>query len=348
LTPFHRNTNGDFWTTNQVRDWKVFKYTYPEFANSDGSTRAIQSAINRLYGPGATATAGSSKRTAAPEPQTYNEGDFNEDSDVVDGTVTATAAATSVPAFGADAGAGASFSFGFGFGNDGSESSEAATTSASSDAVSTAPASNTPKASSVSSRIVDAGNGTSPAFPTSTATLKDNSTPLRANNGSSYQYICNIETPRYALNGSYSVFVFNGEPENPNPLTWSEDKNLIGPAGILAQPGMTEKNIIVTMGVPLTRTLVYEYTKGNIPDLTEDSVDHYLQQKLQWRVVGPQGQEIDSTTIPGFKAQVYGSTAAKAKSEDEIPQWSEFVPLVKATEGNDHSLESVSFTDAVA
>lgn len=65
-------------------------------------------------------------------------------------------------------------------------------------------------------------------------------------------------------------------------------------------------------------------------------------------MVGPQGQEIDSTTIPGFKAQVYGSTAAKAKSEDEIPQWSEFVPLVKATEGNDLSLESVPFTDAVA
>ena len=346
LTPFHRNTNGDFWTSNQVRDWKVFKYTYPEFSNSDGSSRAIQSAVNRLYGPGATATAGSSKRSAATEPQTYGEDAFNEDSDVVDGTVTATAAATAAPAFGA--GAGASFSFGFGFGNDGSDSSEATTTSASSEAVSTAPASKAAKASTISSAIVDAGNGTSPAYPTNTATLKDNSTPLRANNGSSYQYICNIETPRYALNGSYSVFVFNGEPENPDPLTWSEDKNLIGPAGILAQPGMTGKNVIVTMGVPLTRTLVYEYTKGNIPDLTEDSVDHYLQQKLQWRVVGPQGQEIDSTTIPGFKAQVYGSTAAKKKSEDEIPEWSEFVPLVKATEGNDPSLESVSFTDAVA
>jgi tyrosinase len=127
---------------------------------------------------------------------------------------------------------------------------------------------------------------------------------------------------------------------------WSFDKNLIGPAGILAQPGMTNKNITVTMGIPLTRTLVYEYTKGTIPDLTEESVDNYLQQRLQWRVVGPQGQEIDSTTIPGFKAQVYGSTAAKQKSEDEIPQWSEFVPLIKATEGNEPSPESVSFTHA--
>ena len=340
LTPFHKNTNGDFWTTNQVRDWKVFKYTYPEFSNSDGSPAAIMSAVNKLYGPGATATAGSTKRTAGPEPQTYGADAFNEDDDVVDGTVTANAAATPAPAFSA------SFSLGFGLGDDSSDSS-ATTTSASSDAVSTALV----KASTVSGPIVNAGNGTSPAYPTNTATLKDNSTPLRANNGSSYQYLCEIETPRYALNGSYSVFIFNGEPENPDPLSWSEDKNLIGPAGILAQPNMTNMaggDIIVTMGVPLTRTLVYAYTKGEIADLTEDSVDDYLQQKLQWRVVGPQGQELDSTTIPGFKVQVYASTAAKQKSMDEIPKWSEFVPLIKATEGNEPSPESVSFTDAVA
>jgi tyrosinase len=71
-----------------------------------------------------------------------------------------------------------------------------------------------------------------------------------------------------------------------------------------------------------------------------------LQQRLQWRVVGPQGQEIDSTTIPGFKAQVFASTAAKQKSEDDIPKWSEFVPLVKATEGNEPSFESVSFIES--
>jgi tyrosinase len=347
LTPFHRNTNGDFWTSNQVRDWKVFKYTYPEFSNSDGSSKAIMSAVNKLYGPGATATAGSSKRTA--EAQTYDENAYSEENDVVDGTVTAAAAApTDMPAFSAsfslDMGSG--FSIGFGSDDDSTVSSDAAVTSVSSDAVTTAAANKTAKASTISSAIVDAGNGTSPAYPTNSATLKDNSTPLRANNGSSYQYVCNIETPRYALNGSYSVFVFNGEPENPDPLMWSFDKNLIGPAGILAQPGMTNKNITVTMGIPLTRTLVYEYTKGTIPDLTEESVDNYLQQRLQWRVVGPQGQEIDSTTIPGFKAQVYGSTAAKQKSEDEIPQWSEFVPLIKATEGNEPSPESVSFTHA--
>ena len=96
---------------------------------------------------------------------------------------------------------------------------------------------------------------------------------------------------------------------------------------------MTEKNITVSMGVPLTRTLVYAYTQGKIADLTEESVDEYLAQNLRWRVAGPQGQSIDYKTIPGFKVEVFASTAAKQKSMDEIPKWSEFVPLKKATKG---------------
>jgi tyrosinase len=250
LTPFHRNSNGDFWTTNQVRDTKVFKYTYPEFANTDGSTGAIQSQINRLYGPGATATAGSTKRSAAPEPQTFGEDMFNEIEDVVSGTVIA-----AVPTILA--------SLGINLGGLGGSYDESASVT-----VSAGVAYTSASASAVSSKIVNAGNGTSPAYPTGTASLKGNSTPLRANNGSSYQYTCNIETPRYALNGSYSVFLFNGEPKNPDPTSWTFDENLIGPAGILAQPGMTEKNITVSMGVPLTRTLVYAYTQGKIADLT--------------------------------------------------------------------------------
>jgi len=59
LTPFHKNSNGDFWTTNDVRDYEsTFHYTYPEFVSSDGSQAAIAGLINGLYGPGASLTAG--------------------------------------------------------------------------------------------------------------------------------------------------------------------------------------------------------------------------------------------------------------------------------------------------
>nr|OQO26612.1 hypothetical protein B0A51_06674 [Rachicladosporium sp. CCFEE 5018] len=256
LTPFHKDTSGNFWTTNDVRDMKVFKYTYPEFANSDGSINAIKSYVNKLYGPGATATAGSSKRTAAPEAAPYAAGN-----------TTATA-------------------------------------------------------------------GT--AYPTATGTLvqPDNATPLRANNGSLYQYVANIRTPRYALNGSYSVFVFNRAPTSEDPTTWSLDANLIGPYGILAQPGMTEKNITTAGSIPLTRALTYEVTRGGLTDLSEKTVVPYLTANLKWRVAGPAGENYDPTTIPGFNISVFASSAPSPSSPDVLPKWSKFIYLADATKGN--------------
>lgn len=329
LTPFHKNANGDFWTTNQVRDWKVFKYTYPEFANTDGSPAAIRNQINRLYGPGATATAGSTKRTAEPEPVSYDPADSYAQGDATqpDSAEVTESASLSLDLGGSSDGEAETFF---------TSSSWSYSMEGSSTVVAESTATGFSSAASASgSPSYNAGNATSPALPTGSApSLQNSSSPLRASNGSSYQYVCNINTPRYALNGSYSVFVFNGEPENPDPTSWSFDKNLIGPAGILSEPGMMHKNVSVAYSIPITRTLVYEYTRGNIRDLTPASADHYLQHNIKYKVAGPQGQEIDHKTIPGFKAEVLSSTASKA-TEDELPEWSDFVPLVKANKGND-------------
>lgn len=58
LTPFHSDSSGNFWTTNTVVNTTVFGYTYPEFLNGSSSAD-IMGYVNELYGPDATATAGS-------------------------------------------------------------------------------------------------------------------------------------------------------------------------------------------------------------------------------------------------------------------------------------------------
>lgn len=96
LTPFHQGTGGAFWTSIGVRDWRVFRYTYPEFANSAGTRTAIASYINKLYGPGATATAGSSKRDALPQDPAEPE----ETNSATAATTAAATGATTEPATG--------------------------------------------------------------------------------------------------------------------------------------------------------------------------------------------------------------------------------------------------------
>jgi tyrosinase len=53
LHPFHRNPEGDFWTSETVRDHTIFAYTYPELLGlSDNDTLVCR--VNQLYGPNAT------------------------------------------------------------------------------------------------------------------------------------------------------------------------------------------------------------------------------------------------------------------------------------------------------
>lgn len=263
LTPFHRNANGDFWTTNLVRNWWQFGYTYPEYQNSDGSKGAIQSIVNKLYGPSATATAGTSKRTAIPEPVPQED----------QTTTTAT-----------------------------SEESSATET-----------------ATAVSSA----------AEPESTTA---DVTPLKANNGSFYQYVANVATPRYQLGGSYWIYFFNGEPAHDDPTQYLLASNLIGPIGVLAQEGMAmDKDVLAAYSIPLTRALTDDVAAGAIADMEEDTVVPYLQENLEWRIVNSDGEIVDPETVQGFEVVVYSSTATPPK-EYELPNWSDFVPLADITE----------------
>lgn len=236
LEPFYRSSS-TFWTTQTVKDWTVFHYTYPEFADSDGSQASISKYVNNLYGPGATATAGSSKRS-----------------------------------------------------------------------------------------IFNFANG------------------ALASNGSAYEYVANIQAPRYALNGTYLIMLFMGAPASEDPTAWMTDENLIGPMGVLSQQDMTEKEVTITGSIPLTRMLNQKLGSGALAELTEALVGPLLQNLLEWRIIGPDGQSVDPTTVPDFLVSVYSTTATNPESETELPQYSEFIPMPIATHGKKGGLPGLNGT----
>ncbi|KAF2747125.1 Di-copper centre-containing protein [Sporormia fimetaria CBS 119925] len=54
LTPFHRSSNGEFWTSESVRSVETFAYTYPELMGvTSNRTSDLMAAVNALYGPAA-------------------------------------------------------------------------------------------------------------------------------------------------------------------------------------------------------------------------------------------------------------------------------------------------------
>lgn len=50
LAPFHMNSDGDMWTSDYVRNWTSFGYTYPELVGSP-SNETLTSSLNKLYKP---------------------------------------------------------------------------------------------------------------------------------------------------------------------------------------------------------------------------------------------------------------------------------------------------------
>lgn len=224
LMPFYKS-GSTFWTTNTVKDWTVFRYTYPEFANGGGKS-AVAKAVNNLYGPGAKGTAGSSKRG-----------------------------------------------------------------------------------------------------------LFDLPIGALAQNGSAFEYIANIQAPRYALNGTYLILLFLGSPKSEDCSTWFNDDNLVGPMGVLSQPNMNEKEVTISGSIPLTRTLTEKLGSGLLSELTEALVGPFLQSLLQWRILGPDGDSVDPDSVPGFLVSVFSTTATNPESDDSLPDYSEFVPLPIATHG---------------
>nr|POE62942.1 tyrosinase [Quercus suber] len=327
LQPFHKDTSGNFWTTSAVQDWaSTFHYTYPEFSTSDGSQSAIVAYINSLYGPDATATAGSiselvnddapvasSSSSSTSQPKTSSVGSSKSATSSASTASTASTASISSTSVVISAGTGIAVPTSSGFGWN-------ATVSATATTFTLPPAIATPS-------------------------VPANSSFTTPNNGSSYQYVCNVNTPRYALNGSYYVYVFDGTPSSEDASTWLASSNLIGVVGVLAGGDMMNPNLLVAGSIPLTRTLQTLVKSGKIQDMSEDHCIPYLTEHLTWRI-SKDGAEVDINTVPGFKASVYSSTSTTPKNVGQLPQWSDMVPQVEVTKDKAGGAVSADSSDS--
>jgi tyrosinase len=156
---------------------------------------------------------------------------------------------------------------------------------------------------------------------------------IDAATGNAYEYSCNIQTPRYALNGSYYVWVFNGSPDSESPVEWTTDKNLIGMMGVLSTPDyMPGHDMLVTGQVPLTRHLRSIVQLGSLLGMDEKTILPFLTKNLQWRI-SKNGQEVDVDSVEGFSASVYSSQASVPKAVGELPSYTKYVPQVEVTKG---------------
>lgn len=106
------------------------------------------------------------------------------------------------------------------------------------------------------------------------------------------EFIANIVSEKFALNGSYAVYVFLGPYNENDPSCWGTQPNLVGTHAIFAAaPGdpagngqMAKSGIRVTGSMPLTSMLISKARSGELGSMRPQAVEDYLADNLRWRV----------------------------------------------------------------
>ncbi|EPS39581.1 hypothetical protein H072_6625 [Dactylellina haptotyla CBS 200.50] len=178
-------------------------------------------------------------------------------------------------------------------------------------------------------RIKNAQNGVDSAVGGSKLTkrgadTKPNLTPVKdkiIHEGDKYiDWTANIKVNKAALNGSFAVYVFLGEPVNNTVSAWATDKNFVGTSSIFANS--RAKNMMVSGTVPLTSALMGKVANKLIKDNSPASIIPYLMKNLKIKAAVPQVDQLpELKDVKDLKIQIVAQEVKLPSSEDEAPSY---------------------------
>ncbi|THZ10344.1 Di-copper centre-containing protein [Aureobasidium pullulans] len=301
LTPFFKDAAGTNWTSADVRDTTTLGYTYPELQNG-ATASSVRAAINKLYGKNAVAASASVNVNVGASTSSANPA-----------SSTTSKAASSTP----------------------------------SKAASSTPANQPARAASKPS--LSSIWRSRPVHIWSPWWKRDNMTgaPFYSMNGTNgtngtddyhHEYICNIVSQKFAMNGSYAVYVFLGNVSSNSTEELQLAPNLVGTYSVFSNMPFEDNHMMnmdlkVTGTVPLTTSLLEKYENGELRSMLPTDVEPYLRKNLQWRVSKYDGGEVAVVQVPDLSLNVVQAQVTPAADETEFPQWGAFTALTSVTAG---------------
>lgn len=126
--------------------------------------------------------------------------------------------------------------------------------------------------------------------------------PDEVSDGKHHEYLANIVCDKFALNGSFGIYVFMGDFDDSNASSWPFAENLVGTHAVFAALSGADANtdpqakmlkarsmrgglpIHVTGSMPLTSMLLAKVQAGALSSMKPEVVVDYLVENLFWRV----------------------------------------------------------------
>lgn len=337
LTPFFKDTAGTNWTSSDVRDCTKLGYTYPELQNG-ATASSVRAAINRLYGKNsspldlsASVNVGGSASSASSAAPAATSARSSSKTPAASSSSKAPVASSSAPARNVPSPA------------------PAPNGPAAPNGLATPPA---PAAPAAPGRATQAWRPlsiwrSSPIHIWSPWWKRDNMTDAPysnmtfSTNGTDdyhHEYICNVVSQKFAMNGSYAVYVFLGNVSSNSTEALQLSRNLVGTYAVFSNmPSgdnhMADMDLKITGTVPLTTALLAKQQSGELSSMRPIHVEPYLRKNLQWRVAKYNGGEVAVADVPDLSLNVVSSPVVPAADETEFPQWGAFTALTSVTAG---------------
>ncbi|KAK5135710.1 hypothetical protein LTR08_004696 [Meristemomyces frigidus] len=177
------------------------------------------------------------------------------------------------------------------------------------------------------------------------AASPDATAPEEIDNGKYRQYLANIMSQKFALNGSYAIYVFMGDFDD-TPSAWALSPNLVGTHAVFAtlsgadatdSPQLRRRKIgsplQVTGTMPLTSMLLAKVEAGELPCMDLETVVPYLTDNLEWRVGMFDGTQVPVGEVADLTITVVGAEVEPAAAADQFPRWGDFTELTTITQG---------------
>lgn len=138
------------------------------------------------------------------------------------------------------------------------------------------------------------------------------------------EWIANAQVNVEALDGTYGIHFFIGQPSN-DPEEWNLSQNQIGSVGIFAMNMSTGSQSKISGTLPLTSALMKLVATDALPNLYPKAVTPFLRRNLQVRVLGNNNSVIDLGRVDGLHIDITSASVTVPESDEELPRWGEAV-----------------------
>lgn len=151
------------------------------------------------------------------------------------------------------------------------------------------------------------------------------------------KYLASIQLDTGYLNGSFTLFLFDGDSNKTDPSEWRCCKSLIGFHGFFLSNSPSRPGFRIRAVVSIPDTSFppdFQDDPGRSQRRGTGNITDLVKQRLDWRIVNSDGFIKDANDFPGVDIIIIRSEVEIPCNGSNLPVWEDFTVVATLTDHN--------------